>query len=93
MPIKFSFKKLPVDEGGKAYDSLEDFQAAMLSKVLGIKEEDPLLISSLADIVSHKAEVIEILELNMDARPTARGVKKPRKPKNESPELLPAGKP
>lgn len=78
MPIKFSFRKLPVDESGKAYDSIEDFQAAELSRLLaptngcGISHEE---------IVSKKSEVIEILEINEHSLPAARGQKRPRKPK------------
>lgn len=79
MPINFSFKKLPVDADGKAYDSLEDFQGAQLVANLGISDE------AAKAIVTCKPIVIEILELTMDARPAARGKKKPRKAKAESP--------
>lgn len=85
MPIKFSFKKLPVDADGKAHDSLEAFQAAQILKLLGINSQD-----TAEDIVEHKAEMIEILELTMDSRPSARGIKKPRKAKassDQQPEL------
>lgn len=85
MPIKFSFRKLPVDADGKAYDSLEAFQAAELSKLLGINDDTD---STPDDIVSHKDEIMEILTLTMDARPAARGVPKKRKAKSQ-PELPP----
>ena len=76
MPIKFTFKKLPVDADGKAYPSLEEFQAAELKKLLQCENSSSSVFD---DIVVYKEEVIEILELTMDARPGARGVKKPRK--------------
>lgn len=75
MPIKFSFKKLPVDANGKAYDTLEAFQIAQLVADLGISAE------AARAIIDCKPVVMEILELTMDARPAARGVKKPRKSK------------
>lgn len=77
--IKFSFRKLPVDEDGKAYDNLEAFQAEQLRKLLGITHIEDKIHT---DIVAHKAEVIEILQLTMDARPSARGQKRPRKSKS-----------
>lgn len=76
MPIKFSFKRLPVDADGKSYDSLEAFQEAELSKLTSISAGDA------EAIVAMKDEVIEILELTMDARPAARGQKRPRKGKS-----------
>ena len=97
MPIKFTFKKLPVDADGKAYDSLEDFQAAQIAKLL-LQNEDKMVAAESDAVglgyifVTHKDEIMEILELTMDARPVARGVKKPRKPKTETqtqPELAP----
>lgn len=81
MPIKFSFKRLPVDSEGKSYDSLEQFQAAELTKLCKLVEPQTAI-----DIVNMKDEVIEILELTMDARPAARGVPKKRKAKSQ-PEL------
>lgn len=76
MPIKFSFKKLPVDADGKSYDSLEAFQAAEIAKL------SPTITAEAAeDIVNVKEEIIEILELTMESRPSARGVKKQRKSK------------
>jgi hypothetical protein len=84
MPIKFQFRKVPVDADGKAFDSLEAFQAAEITKLCKLVEPQTAI-----DIVAMKDEVIEILELTMDARPVARGVKKPRKSKatTETPEL------
>lgn len=87
MPIKFSFKKLPVDADGKAYDSLEDFQAAEIARILVNEPVDKAVQKT---IVEHKDEIIEILEINFDSRPGARGQKRPRKPKTEpaqQPEL------
>jgi hypothetical protein len=82
MPIKFSFKKLPVDADGKSYDSLEAFQAAELAKLLSATNACGI---SAEDIVNAKDDVIEILELTMDARPAARGVPKKRKAKASAP--------
>lgn len=90
MAIKFTWSKLPVDENGKAYDSLDDFKRAMLDKALAIetKGEGPSDIS--CDILAHKDEVIEILTLTTDARPSARGKPKPRKSKtSELPNIEP----
>lgn len=90
----WSWKKLPVDADGKSYDSLEAFQASEIAKLVKAacvlpSNCDVSMSSTVAkEIVSHKAEIIEILEITTDARPTARGVKKPRKPKAETqPEL------
>lgn len=76
MPIKFSFKKLPVDGDGVAYDSLESFQSAEIKKLVPV-----LNIDMARQLVDQKDAVMEILELTMDARPAARGIKKPRKAK------------
>jgi len=77
MPIKFAFKKLPVDENGKSYDSLEDFQISLIEKLI-----DGTATSNVSvRLIESKDELLEILELTMDSRPAARGVKKPRKPK------------
>ena len=75
--IKFQFRKVPIDSDGKAYDSLEAFQASEIVKLCGVSDE------AAKAIVLDKDTVIEILELTMDARPGARGQKRPRKPKND----------
>jgi len=77
MPIKFTFKKLPVDSDGKAYESLEAFQAAEIKKLVPI-----LNIDTAAQLVEQKDWIIEILELTMDARPAARGMPKKRRQKD-----------
>ncbi len=84
MSISFSWKKLPVDSNGKSYDSLEAFQAAQIEQFIDVGDAEKRGQVAAA-IVSNKATVIEILELTTDARPTARGVRKPRKAKQ--PEL------
>lgn len=78
---KFNFKKVPVDSDGKAYDSLESFQVAEIKKIIGTTLPDD---HAAEDIVARKVDVIEILELTMDARPAARGQKRPRKPKTSA---------
>lgn len=75
MPIKFSFRKLPVDESGKAYDSLEAFKSALLVSNLGISDEAAKMV------VHEKDLVVEILQINENSLPAARGQKRPRKPK------------
>ena len=82
MPIKFQWKKLPVDADGNSYSSLEAFQANEITKVIS-----GLILDHAIDLVDHKDEIIEILELTTDARPAARGVKKPRKPKPSAADL------
>lgn len=84
MPIKFSLKKLPVDESGKAYDSFESFQISMLLKLIPdvavpAGESPAELICR--TIVMHRPEVLEILQINENSLPAARGQKRPRKPK------------
>lgn len=88
MPIKFAWKKLPVDEAGKSYDSLDAFQKSEIGRALNMPD-GPEYDRICHNIVEKKAIVIEILELTMDARPASRGVKKPRKPKatEAQPEL------
>lgn len=93
--IKFTWAKLPVDADGKSYDSLESFQASEIAKLVKnacvLKTDSDVGTSALVakEIVSHKAEIVEILELTTDARPTARGVRKPRKSKAEAQPELP----
>ncbi len=77
MSISFSWKKLPVDSNGKAYNSLDEFQAAQLVALLGISDEAAKMV------VHEKESVMELLELTMDARPSARGKPKPRKAKQQ----------
>lgn len=95
MPIKFTWAKLPVDADGKSYDSLEAFQASEIAKLVKtacvLKTDSDMGTSTAVakEIVSHKAEIIEILEITTDARPSARGVKKPRKPKADAQPELP----
>lgn len=80
--IKFTFKKLPVDESGKSYDSMEAFQTSMLAKLL-----DKTPINDVpSKLVESKETVMEILTLNYDCRPGARGKPKKRKA-NPAPEL------
>lgn len=81
MPIRFTWAKLPVDENGKSYDSLEAFQVAAIARLLQSNSTVETAGVTPEAIVEHKAEIIEILELTTDARPTARGVRKPRKAK------------
>lgn len=88
MAIKWTWQRLPVDESGKAYDSLEVFQAAMLSKTLA----NGAVGISAELIVKKKAEVLEILNITMSARPSTRGVAKPRKNKTKAKEPDPAVK-
>lgn len=92
MPIKFSFKKLPVDADGKAYNTLEEFQAAEIKKLV-----PSLTIEQANCIVEQQEWVIEALEINLDSRPGARGVSKKRKPKATEPapaaEPAPASEP
>lgn len=87
MALKFSFKKLPVDADGNAYESLEAFQAAEIKKLLVLDGEDGPGVAKA--IVEHKDDIIEILELTMESRPGARGVKKPRKAKPAAEPQLP----
>lgn len=83
--IKWSFKKLPVNEAGVAFDSLEAFKASELSKI------HPGISGDLAaELVAQKDLVIEILEINENSLPAARGVKKTRKPK--APAVVEEGK-
>lgn len=84
MALKFSFKKLPVDADGKAYDTLEAFQAAQIQKLVA-----EMTLPMAEAIVANKAEIIEALEINFDSRPGARGVKKPRKPKADAAPVEP----
>lgn len=81
--LKFSFKKLPVDEAGKAYNSLEEFQAAQIMEHLEID------VVAASQVVKFKAIVKEILDLTLDARPSARGQKRPRKLKADAQQELP----
>jgi len=81
MSISFSWKKLPVDSNGKAHDSLEAFQASEIAKLLSSKNAIDLNSDVTNAIVMNKEAILEILELTLDARPSARGVRKPRKPK------------
>lgn len=80
MPIKFSFQKLPVDDTGKAYQSMDDFQRAMLDRVMAIEPKGAGPSDISCDILAHKDEVIEILSLSLNTRP-ARG--RPRGSKNK----------
>jgi hypothetical protein len=89
--LKFSFRKVPIDSEGKAHDSLESFQASEIAKLFrdsaDLRNQEVELNSAYAAaVVAHKAEIIEILELDMNARPSARGVSKKRKAKDQ-PEL------
>jgi len=84
MPLKFSFRKVPIDAEGRAYDSLASFQAASLGIIhAGITGD---LAKA---IVDKKAEVIEILELSESSRPSARGVPKKRRAKQNLQGELP----
>lgn len=74
--IKFTWAKLPVDESGKAYDSLAAFQAAEINKLMNKSCSKDLAEDVTMAIVMNKAEIIEILELTESARPTARGPRK-----------------
>lgn len=92
--IQFSFKKLPVDADGKAYDSIEDFQAAQIARLI---TDDGTVKMALGDnevpldvakvLVKNKDAMIEILQINFDSRPGARGQKRPRKAKENQPQL------
>lgn len=102
MPLKFSFKKLPVDENGIAYKSLEEFQVAELKKLfvnsqVAADEKIELNEAYAKAVMALRDEITEILELTMDARPGARGVSKKRKPKATEPasaaEPAPASEP
>lgn len=84
MPLKWSWKRLPVDENGKSYDSLEAFQSASIAKLLMNEHGAGISADS---IVEHKSEIVEILVLNESARPSARGVPKKRKSKTAQPEV------
>lgn len=86
MAIKWTWQKLPVDENGKAYDSLDQFKVHLLAQLL-----DATPFTEIPDFIVEKAdEIREILDITEDARPSARGVPKPRKNKTKAapePEL------
>jgi len=84
MSISFSWKKLPVDSNGKAYDSLEAFQASEIAKLLKSACVEDLSFAVSEAIVGNKTMILEILELTLDARPSARGKPKPRKAKQQA---------
>lgn len=80
MSIKWTWQRLPVDENGKAYGSLDEFKLALIEKLFEGEGIGTLTPHGMAQIVLDQADYIgEILDITMDARPRARGVKKPRK--------------
>ena len=81
MAIRFTWAKLPVDENGKSYDSLEAFQVAQIAKLLAGACDATLSVAVSEAVMENKTAIMEILELTTDARPGERGKKKPRKPK------------
>lgn len=98
MAIRWQWQKLPVDENGKAYPSLDEFKIALIERIFGegnTKELTPFDAAKI--VISRTDEIQEILDITEDARPSARGVPKPRKNKTTKPDPAvkdgPANKP
>ncbi len=83
MAIKFTWAKLPVDEDGKAYDSLGAFQIAQIAKIFSEHSTESNPEGFATCVVENDSAIMEILELTTDARPSARGKPKPRKAKQQ----------
>lgn len=63
---------------GRTFKDLEAAQAAELRLVLGLNDEDTVLVSTLLE---KRAQVIDVLSLTPTSRPGARKPRKARKPK------------